>query len=215
MGVNRSTANTETLSDITLTVSPNTFETSNGYEVETVGAVGVNTPNPTDGTFEISDVAVKTLGSGVTVGSFDTTKWQFFNNNVDNSQQFGIPQFYREGSRVYMDGLIRLKAGQTYALNASPPILTLPLGWRPVKNIALPVALIQTRSIHPPLEEFTMGTVYIYDNGELRLISMTGNVSGDQSNATIGSDGFSGTGTLDGNQLNWISLSNINFRCTD
>lgn len=51
------------------------------------------------------------------------------------SSSFAPFSLYREGSRVYLQGRVNLKNGETYNLNnGDTPVLTLPVGYRPLKN---------------------------------------------------------------------------------
>ena len=214
MGVNRSTANTETLSDITLTVSPNEFETSAGYVSAVTGAVGVNTPDPTDGTFEISDVAVRNIGAGNPRGNLNTTMW-----SVYGTPGYGTPQFYREGSRVYIDGLLELNAGEVYLFGTRPTIFTLPAGFRPLKNERFRITCWVSRVnalVTGALEQWTSASCLIESDGEVKLEGASANSSGAQMQGTIGSDGFYRSGSISGDWSgNYISFSGVNFRCTD
>jgi hypothetical protein len=221
MGVNRSTANTETLSDITLTVSPNEFETSAGYVSAVTGAVGVNTPDPTDGTFEISDVAVRNIGTSNPTGNLDSARWE----DADRSGgEYSPSQFYREGSRVFMEGAIQIKSGASYPLNTAPTILTLPTGFRPKTTQLFVTSCFLSRSPAVPAatdEYFTTATVKVDSDGTVKLISVSGCVDGTPMGGSPSSDGFSnfmGSGaSMDGSagRDNHLSFSGINFRCTD
>ena len=220
MAITRSTSNTETLEDITLTVSPNGFVTGSGYATATSGAVGVNTPNPTDGTFEISDVAVRNIGGGTTRGNLDSTKWEDANRS---GGEYSPSQFYREGSRVFMEGAIQLKSGSLYSLGTTPTILTLPTGFRPKTSQLFVTSCFLSRSpaVGLPNEYFSTATVKVDSDGTVKLISVSGCVDGTPMGTSSASDGFSnfmGSGaSMDGSAArdNHLSFSGINFRCTD
>lgn len=213
MGVNRSTTNTDTLSDITLTVSPNEFETPT-YAAGVTGAVGVNTPNPIDGTFEISDVAVRNIGAGTSNGNL-SGDW-----SVYGTPGYGTPQFYREGSRIYIDGHLELDAGEVYSLSTRPTIFTLPTNFRPLKNERFRITCWVSRvngTVGAANEQWTSATCVVQSNGQVKIESVSANASGNQnSGASLGSDGFYRTGSISGDWSgNYISFSGINFRCTD
>ena len=116
MAVTRRTDIAEFVDDITLTVAP-----LNG------GAVGINEPNPTRGTFQIEDTYVFDIDpspSGIGKGNFSNTLGGQENNSTT------VAQYYREGSRVYMDG----RLVQTGTWNITDWDLTLPVGYRPLKT---------------------------------------------------------------------------------
>lgn len=218
MAQNRSTANSETYNDITLTVSPNVFTTSAGFVSAVTGAVGVNTPNPTDGTFEISDVAVRNIGAGASRGNL-ASAWE---DAARGSGEYSPAQFYREGSRIFMDGALGLKSGELYSLSSSPTILTLPPGFRPITSQLFVTSCFFSRS--PAVagagdEYFSTATVKVDSDGTVKLISVSGQVNGTvpPTRASGFSNFMATTASVDGSsgRDNHLSFSGINFRCTD
>jgi hypothetical protein len=209
-------ATTELKDDIVFTVTP----------LEN-GCVGVKTPTPS-ATFEVTDPNVINIGPTSATGGL-AALWRNYkgnttnnagsiNDNINQGAGWGVPQFYREGSRVYMDGMIEFAGAGTYTVGMSTPIMTLPLNYRPVKAVTFVVAVSMSRQIGSPVERFTQGQLWIARDGKVYLFSVSGNAweNGTQMQSSTASSGFiNGTGTMSQNiglEDVYISFSGVDFR---
>lgn len=203
----RSINNTEFRETIVHTVSP--------YNN---GCVGVKATDPT-ATFQVNNPNVVDLGSPTAQGDWDTATWRAYNGETDNTNSYGIPQFYREGSRVYMDGLIQVIAGQSYTLQDT--ILTLPEEFRPIKNEifggqACSMGIVTGAAGTTNGAAYNC-TMYVRNSGVVQ-IQFFGDINWGTSGTSAGNRYYSaGQGAIvqdTGYTWNgWVSLGGINFRC--
>ena len=196
MAVTRRTDNNELYEDIVLSVAP-----LNG------GAVGINEPNPTLGTLQIENTYVRAIGGAVDNGELKTPNFSNTIGGQENSSTT-LAQFYREGSRVYMDGKLDFVQTGTF-VTVSDFFMTLPEDFRPLKT---------ERFICSCEDTLTTGITYYTCEIEVRVTGkvyvmklMNPKVNVDAGLAVplvIDTPVFA---TPTGLQ-SWISLAGINFR---
>ena len=212
MAITRSTANSEVHDDIILTVSP-----------DHNGIVSVKQPNPDQATFQVDDPNCRLINS-------DNNGTKI--NNIGGAELHASwipdvvfdPSFYREGSRVFMDGRIRLTNAFGWSSGLLNHIMTLPPGYRPAQPRLFNVsAWLQVTAVGPPggvvasigsMRLSMTATIGIGVTGGVWLDSASGfdtGLGGSYGFAT-NNFGINGVGvTVVGS---WIEFSGVNFQCS-
>lgn len=212
MGTTRRLDNGEAADDIIFTVSPYAAE---GDERDTTsGSVGVNASNPERGTLQVDNPSVKRIDQLLDFRVAD--RLQNYDGATDNTDGYGVGQFYREGSRVYLDGLLS-KKGSASIPYRDQPLFTLPTGYRPIKSeIFIVTCNIVENATYSGLSSASFAWVYVSSDGKVTIQALGGwrnPDNGPSSGATYGTlvQGNLGTDSTV-NLSGWISLGGINFR---